>query len=354
MSSGAFALPLQASAGFFSNLLSKEVSANNESLVMPEIKDNAQTMALLQADMSVISNSKLAKTEEPIKVDDSISILSENALVPAVSPQSITGGIGEGDLPLVEDMSVYVVRKGDTLSQIADMFEVSTNTILWANDLKKGAKLTEGDILLILPVSGVKHVVKSGQTVASIAKMYKVDVETVTSFNSITSGSKLAVGDELIIPDGQMPTAPAVTTKPKSNNSTPKTPSNLISSNINGYYINPVPELKRKSQGLHGNNSVDLAAPTGTRILASASGKVLLARTGYNGGYGNMVIIQHANGTKTLYAHMVRLGTSSGAQVSQGELIGYVGSTGRSTGPHLHFEVHGAKNPGSDWSWKAN
>ena len=353
MSSGAFLVPLQASAGFFANLLSKEVLANAESLMVPEINNNAQTMALLQANMAILP---IAKTEEAISSTDSISIMSETALIPSVGPQSITGGVGEGDLPLVDDMSVYVVRKGDSLSQIADMFGVSTNTILWGNDLKKGAKLTEGDILLILPVSGIKHVVKSGQSVASIAKMYKVDVETVTTFNSITSSAKLAVGDELIIPDGQMPTTstPTQINKPKTTPSKPQNNPKLASTNTNGYYINPVPELKRKSQGFHGNNSVDLAASTGTNILAAASGRVLLARTGYNGGYGNMVIIEHPNGTKTLYAHMVKLNTNSGAQVSQGELIGYVGSTGRSTGPHLHFEVHGAKNPGIDWSWKSN
>ncbi|KKS58388.1 MAG: Peptidoglycan-binding LysM [Candidatus Nomurabacteria bacterium GW2011_GWF1_42_40] len=137
--------------------------------------------------------------------------------------------------------------------------------------------------------------------------------------------------------------------------STPKK-SNTIQStlkNIAGYFINPVPEFKRKSQGLHGPGmrGIDLAAPTGTRILASAPGTVIFARLGYNGGYGNMVTIQHPNGTKTLYAHMSRIATKVGARVERGELIGYVGSTGRSTGPHLHFEVFGARNPGADWSW---
>ena len=94
-----------------------------------------------------------------------------------------------------------------------------------------------------------------------------------------------------------------------------------------------------------GHKGVDLAAPTGTQIHAAAAGKVLIARNGYNGGFGNYVVIQHPNGTKTLYAHMSRLGTSTGAQVEQSSVIAYVGSTGRSTGPHLHFEVLGGKNP---------
>ena len=108
-----------------------------------------------------------------------------------------------------------------------------------------------------------------------------------------------------------------------------------------------------KTQGLHGpgKRGIDIGAPTGTPIYASASGTVLLARTGWNGGYGNMVIIQHPNGTKTLYGHMSKLGARTGANVSRGEVIGYVGSTGRSTGPHVHFEVFNARNPGADWSW---
>ena len=102
----------------------------------------------------------------------------------------------------------------------------------------------------------------------------------------------------------------------------------------------------RKSQGIHGYNAVDLAAPTGTPIIASASGKVIIARSsGYNGGYGLYVVISHPNGTQTLYAHMSKVNVSVGRFVERGEIIGAVGNTGKSTGPHLHFEVRGARNP---------
>ena len=90
---------------------------------------------------------------------------------------------------------------------------------------------------------------------------------------------------------------------------------------------------------------MDFAAPTGTPILASASGTVSIARSGWNGGFGTYVVMSHSNGTKTLYAHMSKLNTSPGAKVSQGQVIGYLGNTGKSTGPHTHFEVIGAKNP---------
>jgi murein DD-endopeptidase MepM/ murein hydrolase activator NlpD len=101
-----------------------------------------------------------------------------------------------------------------------------------------------------------------------------------------------------------------------------------------------------RTQGIHGYNGVDLAAGVGTPILAAAGGEVIVAKgSGWNGGYGNYVVIKHPNGTQTLYAHMSSTAISSGAQVSGGEVIGYVGNTGRSTGSHLHFEVRGAKNP---------
>lgn len=237
-----------------------------------------------------------------------------------------------------------MVRKGDSISQIAQMFDVSVNTILWANDMKKGDTLKEGDILFILPISGIEHIITKGQTLASIAKLYKADITDIVRFNGITEETKLAVGDKIIVPGGEIYNESSPSVKTTTNNSVYKTPNVSVA----GYFINPVPAYSRRSQGLHGpgNRGVDLAAPTGTQVLASASGTVLLARNGWNGAYGNMIIIQHPNGTKTLYAHLSKIATTTGAKVSQGQVIGNVGSTGRSTGPHLHFEVFNAKNPG--------
>jgi len=276
------------------------------------------------------------------QIDDSITVTdnSGTALVPAIG---LSGGQDILDSSF-DQISVYVIRKNDSISQIADMFGVSVNTILWANDLKKGDKLIEGQVLLILPVSGVKHTILKGQTLAGIAKKYTVDVLEIVNFNDIALNSELVPGEELIIPDAEM----AEINVPKTKTTNPKTNIKTPLKTLAGYFINPVPGYKRLSQGLHGNNSVDLAAPTGTKIVAAASGVVLLARNGYNGGYGNMVIIKHPNGTQTLYAHQSKLATKTGDHVSQGEVIGYIGSTGHSTGPHLHFEVRGARNFAAD------
>jgi murein DD-endopeptidase MepM/ murein hydrolase activator NlpD len=110
-------------------------------------------------------------------------------------------------------------------------------------------------------------------------------------------------------------------------------------------FIHPVPGAVR-TQGIHGNNGVDFAAGHGTTIRAAAAGEVIVSKSsGWNGGYGQYVVIRHNNGTQTLYAHFSENYVGVGAYVAQGEAIGAMGNTGRSTGTHLHFEVRGARNP---------
>ena len=334
---------MSSSANIFSAFLGNDVLASSDQ----DFAKNSQSMDLLEANVSsssLIFDKKNKDNKDGVDLDKDVKIVAGSALSPSSSP---IGGASEYTIdngePIFDQISVYKVRKGDTISQIANMFDVSVNTILWANDLKKGEKLVEGDMLFILPVSGVSHTVLKGQTLKSIAKKYNVDVSDITRLNGIAEDAKLITGDELIIPNAEMLVIESDKPKTSSTNVV-KTPLKILV----GYFTNPVPNYKRKSQGLHGNNGVDLAAPTGTPIVASAPGVVLLARKGYNGGYGNMVIIKHPNGTQTVYGHMSKIATSTGNNVIQGELIGYVGSTGRSTGPHLHFEVRGARNPTID------
>jgi LysM repeat protein len=348
---GSFFVPYyKVEASFFSDLFSNDASASTN--ITSEISEtNSQNIGLLEANVSsaTVMEDKKDKNSKDEKIDEKkeVSILSENALLPATGPAGVSDGT-DGDI-FSDQMSVYVVRKDDSIGKIAEMFDVSVNTIRWANDLKVGQKLKEGDVLIILPVSGVKHTVTKGQTIKSIAQKYKVEVGDITDFNGLSSDAKLAVGDELIIPDAEMIDNGGSTTKVASKKSTKEKDYYIKhpTPNLGGYFINPVPGYKRKSQGIHGGptrNGVDLAASTGTPIVAAASGTVIFARVGYNGGYGNMVIISHPNGTETLYAHQSKLATQVGSKVSQGEIIGYVGSTGHSTGPHIHYEVHGAVN----------
>lgn len=374
-------MPVSAEASFLSNFFGDQVYANTEadsnSVKPPQPGSNSQNIALLQANVSSASilQEKAAKndTKDNKKdgndtaattstgADENTNIVSQNALLSAAGPMGVSDGTNNADVSS-EDTSVYVVRKGDTVSAIAKMFDVTPDTILSANDLKRGAKLSEGDVLLILPISGIEHTVTKGQTLKSIAKLYKVEVSEIVSYNNISENEKLAIGDTLVIPGGEMydeggdkPASNLKATEAKDKNYY----STSLLKNLIGYFINPLP-TGHKTQGLHGpgRRGIDIGAPTGTPLYASAEGVVLIVKTGCvvgrsscGGGYGNMVIIQHPNGTKTLYGHMSKVITYTGARVSRGAIIGYVGSTGHSTGPHVHFEVFNAKNPGANWSW---
>ena len=234
------------------------------------------------------------------------------------------------------EISVYTVREGDTASQIAEMFDVSVNTIYWANDIKNGV-IQPGDNLVILPISGVRHVVKEDETISQIAEKYEGDVDEIINYNQLASADAIAEGDTIVIPNGELKSAPRRTYA---------TPVSTSGSTSGGsYFSHPLPGSIR-TQGLHGNNGVDFGAAIGTPIRAAAAGEVIVSRaSGWNGGYGAYVVIRHPNGTQTLYAHNSSNAVGVGAYVAQGEVIGYVGNTGRSTGAHLHFEVRGARNP---------
>lgn len=317
-------MPLRTEASVFS-IISRLFSS--EEVQAQEIEVNSQTISLLQS-----SNSP----EKKATSTDSLSIISETSLVSDNSK-----------LPMVERtiddefIYTYVVREGDTLSDIAKMYDVSVNTIKWGNDLK-GNTLTPGQTLVILPISGIQHIVKKGETIQGIVKIHKGDLEEVLSYNNLTLTSKIAVGDVITIPDGE---ASAVTVTSTGSKTSVSISSGSSSANYSGYYIRPIIGGVR-TQGIHGHNGVDLASSFGTNILAAASGEVIVARgSGYNGGYGIYVVIKHANGTQTLYAHMSSLSVSTGDRVTQGQIIGKMGSTGKSTGTHLHFEIRGARNP---------
>jgi murein DD-endopeptidase MepM/ murein hydrolase activator NlpD len=247
------------------------------------------------------------------------------------------------DFPMSDTISVYEVKKGDTLSTVAKLFGVSKNTIMWANDLKSQT-IAPGDTLVILPMTGIKHAIKNGDTIKSLAKKYKADEDDIAKFNGVATDADLAVGDVLLIPDGEIAIA-AVPAKPKKGVAKSKILNTYSFTAPSGFLIRPVTG-GRRSQGIHGHNGIDIAGTPGTPILAAATGRVIVAKSsGYNGGYGNMVIMTHDNGVQTVYAHLRAVYVSSGETITQGTQIGELGNTGRSTGPHLHFEVRGAKNP---------
>lgn len=266
-----------------------------------------------------------------------ITIVNDSAILANSTPNKSENKVVSGD-----QISVYVVRKGDTLSAIAKMFDVSVNTIFWANDIPRGGGIKVGQKLVILPVSGIKYTVKKGDTMAKIAALYKSDADEIRSFNNIEEQEKLAVGDTIIIPNAVESEAPSANLKKGTKGYVPPGNSSFVATD--GYFIRPVPG--RKTQGIHGHNGIDFHADKGTSVIAAAAGAVVVSRNdGWNGGYGRYIVITHSNGTQTLYAHLSGNVASEGQEVFQGQLIGYSGDTGKSFGPHLHFEIRGGRNP---------
>lgn len=226
----------------------------------------------------------------------------------------------------------YIVQSGDVLGKIAEKFSVSVNTILWENNLSWRSTIRPGQKLTILPNSGINHEVKSGDTVSAIAKKYQSEANKVIEVNKLADASDIQIGDLLFIPDGIKPTAVVSSYKPPTPTYTPTTPIDsgskllwpVVSHRITQYYH-------------WGHSGLDIGDKTGNPIYAAEAGRV--ERAGWARGYGYHVVVNHGNGIKTVYGHASKLLIKTGDSVSRGQTIALVGSTGWSTGPHLHFEV---------------
>ena len=231
----------------------------------------------------------------------------------------------------------YTVKPGDSPSVIAASFGITTNTFLWANNLSDGEYIKPGDELIILPVSGIRYKVQSGDTVSGIASQFKGEIETIIEFNGLDGAGGIFEGDYIIIPDGEKPVRAY-------SGYAAKYTANL--QNLDDYFIHPTAGVGHRSQGIHPTNAVDIAGSCWTPIYAAAEGTVSISDGyGWNSGYGRYVKIDHPNGTKTVYSHNIQNEVSAGQSVGQGQLIAYTGSSGRSTGCHVHWEVYGALNP---------
>ncbi len=246
-----------------------------------------------------------------------------------------------------DSVITYVVERGDTLSTVAQKFGISVDTIKWANDLSAD-DVNIGDELKILPVTGVAYKVQSGDTVYTIAKKFDTDAQKIVDFpfNDFANPEtfSLVEGEQLIVPDGVQPSArPSYVTQRAVLVQAPEF------TNVTGDGFHwPVQGLITQGFTWY-HNGIDIAGPVGTPIYASKAGVVMEANCGYDGGYACHVLLSHAGGWSTMYAHMVQQpSVSVGQSVSAGQLIGYRGNTGRSTGPHTHFEIrspNGNLNP---------
>jgi len=254
--------------------------------------------------------------------------------------------------------SYHTVKDGESLERLANLYGISKETIAWANNIGEGQSIHPGQELLILPVDGVLHTVKRGQTLLGIAEMYSVPVQRITDQNRIQGGFIMA-GQELIVPEGepivqspptqvaQQPTPqPQPQPQPSQQDTSPPpspAPPSFTPSPTVGVLQNPCSDVCFITQYYHGGHyALDLQDKGGGPVYAAEAGRVIRAEYGWNGGYGNVITIDHGNDLVTLYAHNKELNVSKGDYVQRGQKIADMGATGLVYGPtgiHVHFEV---------------
>jgi murein DD-endopeptidase MepM/ murein hydrolase activator NlpD len=232
------------------------------------------------------------------------------------------------EAPARREPHTHTVAPGDTVSGIADMFGVSVQTILWTNDLWDADSIQVGDELAILPVSGVLHRIGAGDNVNYLALVYDVAAEEIVEFNDLADPDMLQVGDRLIVPGGTIQPGRG------SGSSRGGRPTPVAT----GSFRWPAAGFISQYFGENGHSGLDIGAQWGAPIYAADTGVVVTALK-LSTGYGWYLVIDHENGYRTLYSHLSAFHVDYGERVVKGEVIGLVGSTGLSTGPHLHFEI---------------
>ena len=324
--------PSEGQKSIFNVFFEKYIEETAASIVGPTTLQLAEINSFLSG--SGMGN---GSGQEQVVNRQNLATIQENSLISYNSVTNDTGEIEKQTTGKTSQISIYVVQEGDTLSFIAEDYGVSMNTIIWANNLKNINYLKPGTELKIPPVTGIVHMVKNGETISSIAKKYDVEQDKILAYNLLPKVDQIKVGQEIIVPGGTLNVGLGTAT-------TASVTRFAYLPDLSGYFAQPT--SGRNWGIIHGRNGVDIANSCGTVIYAAAEGQVNLATgSGWNGGYGQFIRITHPNGTETLYAHLSRVLVSTGESVQKGKLIAMMGTTGRSTGCHLHFEVHGAQNP---------
>jgi len=275
-------------------------------------------------------------TDLSMLAEGGVAVVKPNIIQP-IRPDEIKQF--ENNAPQRYSIIQYTVQAGDNLSSIAQKFNISIETILWRNNLTLRSSLKPGQVMEILPVSGVAHKVKKGESVSTIAKKYGVDADKIVAYNNLVDVSDIKTGQELIVPGGKMAIPTKQATVAKAVNVAPV--SKLLSSTppkeTGAELLWPTAAKHITQYFSWRHTGLDIGGPVGTPLYAADPGVVI--KSGWSTGYGNNVVIDHQNGMKTRYAHASKLFVSVGDEVTRGQTVAAMGSTGWSTGPHIHFEV---------------
>lgn len=324
-------------------------------------KDSLLYSLVSEEDNSVVEVIAAANLREPqtssYMDDPSVDASSLHIDLNYVGEDYVTTSVGTLSTPTLlgsnasvaprTEIERYVVQDGDTLGGVAERFGLSLSTILWANDLTFRSTIRAGKELEILPEDGVMYTVKSGDTLTKIVSRYGGDVEKILEANAFESADDLVVGKDIFIPGGQPPavTAPvrvaplgSIFTAPSGNIppvTTPAAPRG--SAGGSGTWVWPTDWRVITQHYGWKHTGVDIDGDFTTQSYAAADGVVIYS--GWRNGYGYTVEIDHGNGIVTRYAHHSKNYVSKGDVVTAGQAIAQTGTTGRSTGTHIHFEV---------------
>lgn len=255
---------------------------------------------------------------------------AQQALISLFQPEEeaeeSNGGAKLAPLPFSVSIQTYTIRSGDTLEKIAKRFGLRQDTIISINNLRSQSSIRQGVQLRIPNMDGIHHRVRSGESLSSISKTYGIDMTAVVDANDLASAT-ISSGQTLFVPKARLASA----TLREFYGERFIWPARGRISSPYGYRIHPFTGLR----SFH--SAIDIVLPTGTRVKATAEGRV--GDTGYNSVFGNYVILRHANGYQSLYAHLNSISVKVGSYLDQGATVGLSGNSGQSTGPHLHFSL---------------
>ena len=270
-----------------------------------------------------------AGQQAPERISEVVSSALESEIVQAIPTPPSAEAPDDNALSYIS----YRVKQGDMIGYIAAAYNVTQDTIISVNNIKNSRSLQIGQYLKIPSMPGILYTVKNdGETSDSIAKKYDVDAEKISFVNNLQSDSSLVAGATIFVPDAELDW--------------------VTRQEINGdLFINPLPNVRYWISSPYGwrsnpfnatkrtfHGGMDMACAAGNKVHPALAGTVTTA--GWSDVYGNYVIISHHSGYQTLYGHMSKLYVTKGQSVNTNTIIGLVGSTGMSTGPHLHFTVY--------------
>ncbi|GMO36710.1 MAG: hypothetical protein Ta2F_12710 [Termitinemataceae bacterium] len=255
----------------------------------------------------------------------------ENVVLDQFEEETLMEGIREPEefsATQIVTYSTYKIQPNDMIGKLAPAFGLNQDTLISVNGISNTRAIQAGKYLVIPNQEGIIHKVAGGETLAAIAEKYEINSADIVTANELFSEQILA-GSNIFLPGARMDSA--LLSEINGDLFIWPVSSRRVTSRY-GYRISPISGVR----GFH--SGLDIGASTGVPIRAAMSGRVI--STGYSNVYGNYVVISHHSNYRTLYGHMSVIRTKPGAFVGAGERIGDVGSTGQSTGPHLHFQVY--------------